>query len=106
MKYLDNDYSIYYRHPIDVLTILTTLHRVIHPSRTSAINLTINVLEAQWVLETEDLSQTNTGNINFKGQIYDDQRPMDTGDINPISRTRIRHVGRHDTKFEIEMKTL
>jgi len=57
------------------------------------------------VVETEDLlSETNTGNIDSaeqeiqEGEIfYDDKRPMETGDIRPISRTRIRHVRYYDT---------
>jgi hypothetical protein len=51
------------------------------------------------VVETENLlSATNTGNIDSaeqeiqEGEIFaDDKRPF-TGDIEPISRTRIRHV--------------
>ena len=82
-------------------------------SRTSAYQSYYKcaVAEAQghgavaYVVETEDLlSETNTGNIDSaeqeiqEGEIfYDDQRPMDTGDINPISRTRIRHVRYYDT---------
>ena len=52
-----------------------------------------------YVVETEELlSATNTGNIDSaeqeiqEGEIFaDDKRPF-TGDIEPISRTRIRHV--------------
>ena len=115
---LDNDkYSIIItRHPIDVLRMsdfdnITSCHSP--ASRTSAYQSYYKcaVAEAQghgavaYVVETEDLlSETNTGNINSaeqeiqEGEIfYDDQRPMDTGDINPISRTRIRHVRYYDT---------
>ena len=115
---LDNDkYSIIItRHPIDVLRMsdfdnITSCHSP--ASRTNAYQSYYKcaVAEAQghgavaYVVETEDLlSETNTGNINSaeqeiqEGEIfYDDQRPMDTGDINPISRTRIRHVRYYDT---------
>ena len=115
---IDNDkYSIIItRHPIDVLRMsdfdnITSCHSP--ASRTSAYQSYYKcaVAEAQghgavaYVVETEDLlSETNTGNINSaeqeiqEGEIfYDDQRPMDTGDINPISRTRIRHVRYYDT---------
>ena len=115
---LDNDkYSIIItRHPIDVLRMsdfdnITSCHSP--ASRTSAYQSYYKcaVAEAQghgavaYVVETEELlSETNTGNINSaeqeiqEGEIfYDDQRPMDTGDINPISRTRIRHVRYYDT---------
>ena len=115
---LDNDkYSIIItRHPIDVLRMsdfdnITSCHSP--ASRTSAYQSYYKcaVAEAQghgavaYVVETEDLlSETNTGNIDSaeqeiqEGEIfYDDQRPMDTGDINPISRTRIRHVRYYDT---------
>ena len=104
------------RHPIDVLRMsdfdnITSCHSP--ASRTSAYQSYYKcaVAEAQghgavaYVVETEDLlSETNTGNIDSaeqeiqEGEIfYDDQRPMDTGDIKPISRTRIRHVRYYDT---------
>ena len=115
---IDNDkYSIIItRHPIDVLRMsdfdnITSCHSP--ASRTSAYQSYYKcaVAEARghgavaYVVETEELlSETNTGNINSaeqeiqEGEIfYDDQRPMDTGDINPISRTRIRHVRYYDT---------
>ena len=115
---IDNDkYSIIItRHPIDVLRMsdfdnITSCHSP--ASRTSAYQSYYKcaVAEAQghgavaYVVETEDLlSETNTGNIDSaeqeiqEGEIfYDDQRPMDTGDIKPISRTRIRHVRYYDT---------
>tara|TARA_B100000900_G_C20552496_1_gene705354 strand:- start:33 stop:1613 length:1581 start_codon:yes stop_codon:yes gene_type:complete len=57
-----------------------------------------------YVVETEDLlSATNTGNIDSaeqeiqEGEVFsDDKRPF-SGDIEPISRTRIRHVRYYDT---------
>ena len=115
---LTNDkYSIIItRHPVDVLRMsdfdkITSCHSP--ASRTDAYQSYYKcaVAEARghgavaYVVETEDLlSETNTGNIDSaeqeiqEGEIfYDDQRPMDTGDINPISRTRIRHVRYYDT---------
>ena len=109
---IDNDkYSIIItRHPVDVLRMsdfdeITSCHTP--PSRASAYQSYYKcaVAEAQghgavaYVVETEELlSATNTGNIDSAEQeiqegevFYDDQR-YDVGDINPISRTRIRHV--------------
>ena len=98
------------RHPIDVLRMsdfdeITSCHSP--ASRASAYQSYYKcaVAEAQghgavaYVVETEDLlSATNTGNIDSaeqeiqEGEIFaDDKRPF-TGDIEPISRTRIRHV--------------
>ena len=114
---LDNDkYSIIItRHPIDVLRMsdfdnITSCHSP--ASRTNAYQSYYKcaVAEAQghgavaYVVETEDLlSATNTGNIDSaeqeiqEGEIfYDDQRQF-VGDIEPISRTRIRHVRYYDT---------
>ena len=98
------------RHPIDVLRMsdfdeITSCHSP--ASRASAYQSYYKcaVAEAQghgavaYVVETEELlSATNTGNIDSaeqeiqEGEIFaDDKRPF-TGDIEPISRTRIRHV--------------
>ena len=109
---IDNDkFSIIItRHPIDVLRMsdfdeITSCHSP--ASRASAYQSYYKcaVAEAQghgavaYVVETEELlSATNTGNIDSaeqeiqEGEIFaDDKRPF-TGDIEPISRTRIRHV--------------
>ena len=114
---LDNDkFSIIItRHPIDVLRMsdfdeITSCHSP--ASRASAYQSYYKcaVAEAQghgavaYVVETEDLlSATNTGNIDSaeqeiqEGEIFaDDQRPF-TGDIEPVSRARIRHVRYYDT---------
>lgn len=114
---LTNDkYSIIItRHPIDVLRMsdfedITSCHSP--ASRTNAYQSYYKcaVAEAQghgavaYVVETEELlSATNTGNIQSaeqeiqEGEIfYDDKRPF-TGEIEPISRTRIRHVRYFDT---------
>jgi hypothetical protein len=114
---IDNDkYSIIItRHPIDVLRMsdfdnITSCHSP--ASRTNAYQSYYKcaVAEAQghgavaYVVETEDLlSATNTGNIDSaeqeiqEGEIfYDDQRQF-VGGIEPISRTRIRHVRYYDT---------
>jgi len=109
---LDNDkYSIIItRHPIDVLRMsdFETIFSCHSPaSRQSAYQSFYKcaVAEAQghgavaYVVETEELlSATDTGNIDSaeqeiqEGEIfYDDKRPF-TGDINPISRIRLRHV--------------
>jgi len=109
---IDNDkYSIIItRHPIDVLRMsdFETIFSCHSPaSRQSAYQSFYKcaVAEAQghgavaYVVKTEDLlSTTNTGNIDSaeqeiqEGEIfYDDKRPF-AGDIDPISRTRIRHV--------------
>jgi len=114
---IDNDkYSIIItRHPIDVLRMsdfdnITSCHSP--SSRTSAYQSYYKcaVAEAQghgavaYVVETEDLlAATNTGNIDSaeqeiqEGEVFsDDKRPF-SGDIEPISRTRIRHVRYYDT---------
>ena len=114
---LDNDkFSIIItRHPIDVLRMsdfdqITSCHSP--ASRTNAYQSYYKcaVAEAQghgavaYVVETEDLlSATNTGNINSaeqeiqEGEIFaDDKRPF-TGDLNPLSRLRVRHVRYYDT---------
>ena len=109
---LDNDkYSIIItRHPIDVLRMsdfdtITSCHSPASRQNAYQSYYKCAVAEAQghgavaYVVETEDLlSATNTGNINSaeqeiqEGEIFaDDKRPF-TGDIEPISRTRIRHV--------------
>ena len=107
----DNKFSIIItRHPIDVLRMsdfdeITSCHSP--ASRASAYQSYYKcaVAEAQghgavaYVVETEELlSATNTGNIDSaeqeiqEGEIFaDDKRPF-TGDIEPVSRTRIRHV--------------
>ena len=109
---VDNEkYSIIItRHPIDVLRMsdFETIFSCHSPaSRQSAYQSFYKcaVAEAQghgavaYVVETEELlSATDTGNIDSaeqeiqEGEIfYDDKRPF-TGDINPISRIRLRHV--------------
>ena len=114
---IDNDkFSIIItRHPVDVLRMsdfdkITSCHSP--SSRTNAYQSYYKcaVAEARghgavaYVVETEELlSTTNTGNIDSaeqeiqEGEIfYDDQR-YDVGEINPISRARIRHVRYYDT---------
>jgi hypothetical protein len=109
---LDNDkYSIIItRHPIDVLRMsdfdtITSCHSPASRQNAYQSYYKCAVAEAQghgavaYVVETENLlSATNTGNIDSaeqeiqEGEIFaDDKRPF-TGDIEPISRTRIRHV--------------
>ena len=109
---IDNDkFSIIItRHPIDVLRMsdfdeITSCHSPASRSNAYQSYYKCAVAEAQghgavaYVVETEDLlSATNTGNIDSaeqeiqEGEIFaDDKRPF-TGDIEPISRTRIRHV--------------
>jgi len=109
---IDNDkYSIIItRHPIDVLRMsdfdtITSCHSPASRQNAYQSYYKCAVAEAQghgavaYVVETEDLlSATNTGNIDSaeqeiqEGEIFaDDKRPF-TGDIEPISRTRIRHV--------------
>jgi len=109
---LDNDkYSIIItRHPIDVLRMsdfdnITSCHSPASRQNAYQSYYKCAVAEAQghgavaYVVETEQLlSATNTGNIDSaeqeiqEGEIFaDDKRPF-TGDIEPISRTRIRHV--------------
>jgi len=98
------------RHPIDVLRMsdfddITSCHSPASRANAYQSYYKCAVAEAQghgavaYVVETEDLlSATNTGNIDSaeqeiqEGEIFaDDKRPF-TGDIEPISRTRIRHV--------------
>jgi hypothetical protein len=108
----DNDkYSIIItRHPIDVLRMsdfdtITSCHSP--PSRASAYQSYYKcaVAEAQghgavaYVVQTEDLlSATNTGNIDSaeqeiqEGEIFYDDKRAFTGDIEPVSRIRVRHV--------------
>ena len=109
---LDNDkFSIIItRHPIDVLRMsdfdtITSCHSPASRQNAYQSYYKCAVAEAQghgavaYVVETEQLlSATNTGNIDSaeqeiqEGEIFaDDKRPF-TGDIEPISRTRIRHV--------------
>jgi len=109
---LDNDkYSIIItRHPIDVLRMsdfdtITSCHSPASRQNAYQSYYKCAVAEAQghgavaYVVETEDLlSATDTGNIDSaeqeiqEGEIFaDDKRPF-SGDIEPISRTRIRHV--------------
>jgi len=109
---LDNDkYSIIItRHPIDVLRMsdfdtITSCHSPASRQNAYQSYYKCAVAEAQghgavaYVVETEDLlSATNTSNIDSaeqeiqEGEIFvDDKRPF-SGDIEPISRTRIRHV--------------
>mgnify|MGYP003671167590 CR=1 FL=1 len=109
---IDNDkFSIIItRHPIDVLRMsdfdeITSCHSP--ASRASAYQSYYKcaVAEAQghgavaYVVETEELlSATNTSNIDSaeqeiqEGEIFYDDKRYDVGDINPISRARIRHV--------------
>ena len=109
---IDNDkFSIIItRHPIDVLRMsdfdeITSCHSP--ASRASAYQSYYKcaVAEAQghgavaYVVETEELlSATNTANIDSaeqeiqEGEIFYDDKRYDVGDINPISRARIRHV--------------
>ena len=114
---IDNDkFSIIItRHPIDVLRMsdfdqITSCHSP--ASRTNAYQSYYKcaVAEARghgavaYVVETEDLlSATNTSNIDSaeqeiqEGEIFaDDKRPF-TGDLNPLSRLRVRHVRYYDT---------
>ena len=109
---IDNDkFSIIItRHPIDVLR-MSDFNDIISchspPSRQGAYQSYYKcaVAEAQghgavaYVVETEDLlSATDTGNIDSaeqeiqEGEIFsDDKRPF-SGDIEPVSRIRVRHV--------------
>jgi len=114
---IDNDkFSIIItRHPVDVLRMsdfdeITSCHSP--ASRASAYQSYYKcaVAEAQghgavaYVVNTEELlSATNTSNIDSaeqeiqEGEIFaDDKRPF-SGDIEPVSRTRIRHVRYYDT---------
>ena len=98
------------RHPIDVLRMsdfdkITSCHSPASRANAYQSYYKCAVAEAQghgavaYVVETENLlSATNTGNIDSaeqeiqEGEIFaDDKRPF-TGDINPLSRLRIRHV--------------
>ena len=114
---IDNDkFSIIItRHPIDVLRMsdfdeITSCHTP--PSRQGAYQSYYKcaVAEAQghgavaYVVETEELlSATNTSNIDSaeqeiqEGEIFlDDKRPF-SGDIEPVSRIRVRQVRYYDT---------
>ncbi len=116
---LDNDkFSIIItRHPVDVLRMsdfdkITSCHSP--ASRTNAYQSYYKcaVAEAQghgavaYVVETEDIvkwsgrSDMSMDEIEEEMQdgeiFYDDQR-YNAGEINPISRTRIRHVRYYDT---------
>jgi len=103
------------RHPIDVLRMsdfdeITSCHSPASRGNAYQSYYKCAVAEAQghgavaYVVETEDLlSATNTGNIDSaeqeiqEGEIFlDDKRPF-SGDIEPVSRTRIRHVRYYDT---------
>jgi hypothetical protein len=109
---IDNDkFSIIItRHPIDVLRMsdfdeITSCHSPASRANAYQSYYKCAVAEAQghgavaYVVKTEELlSATNTGNIDSaeqeiqEGEIFaDDKRPF-TGDIEPVSRTRIRHV--------------
>lgn len=98
------------RHPIDVLRMsdfddITSCHSPASRANAYQSYYKCAVAEAQghgavaYVVETEDLlSATNTSNIDSaeqeiqEGEIFtDDKRPF-SGDIEPVSRTRIRHV--------------
>ena len=114
---IDNDkFSIIItRHPIDVLRMsdfdeITSCHTP--PSRQGAYQSYYKcaVAEAQghgavaYVVETEELlSATNTSNIDSaeqeiqEGEIFlDDKRPF-SGDIEPVSRIRVRQIRYYDT---------
>ena len=114
---LDNDkFSIIItRHPIDVLRMsdfdeITSCHTP--PSRQGAYQSYYKcaVAEAQghgavaYVVKTEELlSATNTSNIDSaeqeiqEGEVFlDDKRPF-SGDIEPVSRIRVRHIRYYDT---------
>jgi len=103
------------RHPIDVLRMsdfdeITSCHSPASRSNAYQSYYKCAVAEARghgavaYVVETEELlSATDTGNIDSaeqeiqEGEIFaDDKRPF-TGDITPLSRTRIRHVRYYDT---------
>ena len=112
----DNKFSIIItRHPIDVLRMsdfdeITSCHTP--PSRQGAYQSYYKcaVAEAQghgavaYVVETEELlSATNTSNIDSaeqeiqEGEIFlDDKRPF-SGDIEPVSRIRVRQIRYYDT---------
>jgi len=114
---IDNDkFSIIItRHPVDVLRMsdfdeITSCHSP--ASRASAYQSYYKcaVAEAQghgavaYVVETDELlSATNTGNIDSaeqeiqEGEIFYDDKRADTGDIEPVSRIRVRHVRYYDT---------
>jgi len=108
----DNDkYSIIItRHPMDVLRMsdfdtITSCHSP--PSRASAYQSYYKcaVAEAQghgavaYVVQTEDLlAATDTSNIDSaeqeiqEGEIFYDDKRAFAGDIEPVSRIRVRHV--------------
>jgi len=105
------------RHPIDVLRMsdfdnITSCHSPASRANAYQSYYKCAVAEAQghgavaYVVETEELlTNTNTGNIDSaeqeiqEGEIFaDDARYGGAGfDIEPISRTRIRHVRYYDT---------
>jgi len=109
---LDNDkYSIIItRHPIDVLRMsdfdtITSCHSPASRQNAYQSYYKCAVAEAQghgavaYVVETEDLlSATNTGNIDSaeqeiqEGEIFYDDKRAFSGDIEPVSRIRVRHV--------------
>ncbi len=103
------------RHPIDVLRMsdfdeITSCHSPASRANAYQSYYKCAVAEAQghgavaYVVNTEDLlSATNTSNIDSAEQeiqedeiFLDDKRPF-SGDIEPISRTRIRHVRYFDS---------
>ena len=107
----DNKFSIIItRHPIDVLRMsdfdeITSCHTPASRANAYQSYYKCAVAEAQghgavaYVVETEELlSATNTANIDSaeqeiqEGEIFYDDKRYDVGDINPISRARIRHV--------------
>jgi len=109
---IDNDkFSIIItRHPIDVLR-MSDFDEIISchtpPSRQGAYQAYYKcaVAEAQghgavaYVVKTEDLlSATNTGNIDSaeqeiqEGEVFADDKRSFSGDIEPVSRIRVRHV--------------
>ena len=103
------------RHPVDVLRMsdfdkITSCHSPGSRANAYQSYYKCAVAEAQghgavaYVVETEDLlSATNTGNIDSaeqeiqEGEIFYDDKRYDVGDIEPVSRTRIRHVRYYDT---------
>ena len=118
IKNLENDkYSIIItRHPIDVMRMsdfedITSCHSPASRGGGSPQYYKCAVAEAQghgaiaYVIETEDLlSATNTSNIQSaeqeiqEGEVFhDDNRSSETGDITPISRTRLRQMRYYDT---------
>ena len=115
---LTNDkYSIILtRDPVDVMRMsdfdkITSCHSPPSRGSTQGSYYKCAVAEAHghgalaYVVETEDLlSATNTGNIQSaeqeiqEGEIfYDDNRYGDSGELVPVSRTRLRQVRYYDT---------